>query len=207
MGCGGDDSGSQHPPTPTPTPTPSPTPGIIHFVPYSHAFWSNPANWTTDYGPAYADILLTGSNFLPCRGGPFALCYYSGPSSGPEDLSCTLTPDGLYANCQCFDIPYGVYFVDINAILNHAVYENTVAQCGADGSLCGTTNSAPVCQAINTGDIDSRRESVLDLQLRLHSHQRNWPDRLRAGTIRRMHDRALLQDQQSRNSPVLVPGL
>jgi len=166
-GCGGGGSGTPPPPpqpstltptpsataTPTPSPTPSPSPGIIHFVPNSHAFWSNPANWTTDYGPAYADILLTGSNFLPCRGGPFALCYYSGPSSGPQDLSCTLTPDGLYANCNCYDIPYGVYFVDINAILNHGVYENTVAQCGSDGSLCGTINSAPVCQAINQGTL------------------------------------------------------
>jgi hypothetical protein len=58
---------------------------------------------------------------VPCRGGPFALCYYSGPSSGSEDLSCKLTPDGKYANCQCFDIPYGVYFIDINAILNDSV--------------------------------------------------------------------------------------
>src|SRR6202522_284303 len=127
--------------------------GIVHFVPNSHAFWSNPTNWTTSLGPAYADITLTGSNFLPCRGGPFALCYYSGPSSGPEDLSCTLTPDGLYANCQCFDIPYGVYFVDINAILNHAVYEKTIAHCGADGSLCATLNSAPVCANVNQGNL------------------------------------------------------
>jgi hypothetical protein len=159
-GCGGDATESQPPPPtpkPTPMPTPSPTPssasGIIHFVPNSHAFWSNPANWTTSFGPAYANILLTGTNFLPCRGGPFALCYYSGPSSGNEDLSCTLTPNGLYANCQCFDIPFGVYFVDINAILNHSVYENTVAQCGADGSLCQTTNSAPVCKAVNQGTL------------------------------------------------------
>ncbi|MGC2761532.1 MAG: hypothetical protein WA206_09495, partial [Candidatus Binatus sp.] len=110
---------------------------------------SNPSNWTTSLGPAYADITLASSNFVPCRGGPFALCYYSGPSSGPEDLSCTLTADGNYANCQCFDIPYGVYFVDINAILNHEVYENTIAQCGADGSLCATLNSAPVCANVN----------------------------------------------------------
>jgi hypothetical protein len=67
------------------------TPGIVHFVPNSHAFWSDPSNWTTSFGPAYADITLASSNFVPCRGGPFALCYYSGPSSGPEDLSCTMT--------------------------------------------------------------------------------------------------------------------
>jgi hypothetical protein len=127
--------------------------GIVHFVPNSHAFWSNPSNWTTTFGPAYADITLAPSNFVPCRGGPFALCYYSGPSSGAEDLSCTLTADGKYANCQCFDIPYGVYFVDINAILNHAVYETTIAQCGADGSGCATLNSAPVCANVNQGNL------------------------------------------------------
>lgn len=140
--CNGDSTGSA-----------SPTPGIVHFVPNSHAFWSDPANWTTCFGPAYADILLTPSNFVPCRGGPYALCYYSGPSTGTEDLSCTLTPDGLYANCKCFDIPYGVYFVDINSILNHSVYETTIAQCGADGSLCGAINSAPVCNSVNQGNL------------------------------------------------------
>ncbi|MGO9061848.1 MAG: hypothetical protein ACLQU2_31435 [Candidatus Binataceae bacterium] len=139
-GCNGSGAGSQ-------------APGIVHFVPDSLAFWSNPANWTTSYGPAFANVSLASTNFLPCRGGPFALCYYSGPSSGPEDLSCTLTPDGHYANCQCFNIPYGVYFVDINGILNYPVYQDTIAQCGADGSLCQTTDSAPVCQRINQGNL------------------------------------------------------
>jgi hypothetical protein len=113
IGCSGDASrgptGNAAPsptvaPTPSPTPSPAPTPAMIHFVPNSHDFWSNPANWTTSYGPAYANIILAPSNFLPCLGGPFALCYYSGPSSGAEDLSCTLTPDGLYANCNCYNI-------------------------------------------------------------------------------------------------------
>jgi hypothetical protein len=127
--------------------------GFTHFDPNSRAFWSNEANWTTDLGPAYADITLAPSNFLPCRGGPYALCYYSGPGSGSQDLSCTLSADGHYANCLCYDIPYGVYYVDINAILNHQVYEDTVAQCGADGSLCATINSAPVCQQVNQGTL------------------------------------------------------
>ncbi len=142
-GCGGDKSGT----TPRATTTP------VHYVPNSAAFWDNPANWTTSYGPAYADILLQPSNFVPCRGGPFALCYYSGPSSGTEDLSCKLTPDGKFANCQCFDIPYGAYYVDINAILNDSIYQSTVAQCGADGSACATPNSAPVCQSVNQGTL------------------------------------------------------
>jgi hypothetical protein len=141
-GCNGDSSGG----------TPS-QPGIVHFVPNSHAFWSDPANWTTSFGPAYANIVVTGSNFLPCLGGPYALCYYSGPTGGSEDLSCKLTPDGKYANCNCFNIPFGVFFVDINAILNHSIYEKTVAACGSDGSLCSTENSAPVCQSINQGTL------------------------------------------------------
>jgi hypothetical protein len=140
-GCGGDGGAPQAAPT------------VVHFVPNSHAFWSDPANWTTDYGPAYADILLQPSNFVPCRGGPFALCYYSGPSAGSEDLSCKLTPDGNYANCNCFDIPYGVYYVDINAILNESVYQKTIAQCGADGGACSTPNSALVCQSVNQGTL------------------------------------------------------
>src|SRR5208282_2832525 len=58
-----------------------------------------------------------------------------------------------FANCNCFSIPYGAYFVDINAILNITVYQETVAKCGADGSLCGMTNSAPVCQSVNQGTL------------------------------------------------------
>ncbi len=141
-GCGGGDNGG------------SSAPGQVHFVPNSHAFWSNQKNWTTPFGPAYADIHSSPRLISsPCRGGPYALCYYSGPSGPPQDLGCTLTKDGKYANCLCYDIPYGVYFVDINAILNHSVYEATIAQCGMDGSLCQTLNSAPVCQQVNQGTL------------------------------------------------------
>jgi hypothetical protein len=103
---------------------------------------------TTPFGPAYADILLEPTNFLPCEGGPFALCYYSGPD--PE--SCELTGDGTFANCKCFEIGYGKYFVDINAILDLDEYLETVDVCGSDGSGCQTTNSAPVCASINSGN-------------------------------------------------------
>jgi hypothetical protein len=74
---------------------------------------------TTKFGPAWADIVVIPSNFLPCKGGPFALCYYSGPT--PE--TCELTKDGKFANCKCFEIPYGKYFDDINAIFT-AVQNN-----------------------------------------------------------------------------------
>jgi len=102
---------------------------------------------TTPFGPAFADIILEPSNFLPCEGGPIALCYYS----GPEPETCVLNPDGKTANCECFEIPYGKYFVDINSILNLDVYNDTIAQCGTDGSGCQVTNSAPVCGSINDG--------------------------------------------------------
>jgi hypothetical protein len=133
----------------------------VHFVPNTFQFWNNPMFATTELPPgctgsgctptpAYANIVLHGSNFVECRGGPFALCYYSGPSDGSVDLSCTFTPDGKFANCNCYEIPYGKYFVDINAILNYGVYLRTVAVCGKDGSGClGQPNKAPVCGDIN----------------------------------------------------------
>lgn len=102
---------------------------------------------TTPFGPAFADIIIEPSNFLPCEGGPIALCYYS----GPEPETCVLNPDGKTADCKCFEIPYGKYFVDINAILNLDVYNETIAECGTDGSGCPVTNSAPVCESINNG--------------------------------------------------------
>ncbi|HSE83565.1 MAG TPA: hypothetical protein VLB01_03365 [Thermodesulfobacteriota bacterium] len=117
----------------------------VHFVPNSFRFWDKTRNWPTSFGPAYADIVLEPSNFLPCRGGPFALCYYSGPN--PE--TCTLTDDGRSANCECFEIPYGTYFVLISGILNYEVYLKTVRECGEDGSKCQEVNQAPVCEDIN----------------------------------------------------------
>lgn len=154
-----------------------------HFAPNSHKFWSLPEEATSyllegcmgddcecDAGtqscvpqPAYADIITSPDNFLWCKGGPFALCYYSGPDTGSTDLSCTLTPDGLYANCKCFEIDYGLYFVDILSILNWDVYEQTVAICGSTGSNCTgakNINRAPVCEAINENKLIPGAELV-----------------------------------------------
>jgi hypothetical protein len=136
-------------------------PAHVHFVPNSFQFWNNPRFATTQLPsgcqgsactptPAYADVLLQSSNFLQCKGGPFALCYYSGPSGGSPDISCELTADGKFANCNCYRIPFGTYFVDINAILNHSVYLKTVKTCGKDGANCfNQPNKAPVCQEVN----------------------------------------------------------
>jgi hypothetical protein len=133
-GCGDDDDDS----------------GRVAFVPNSPAFWADPENWPTSYGPAYADVVTLDSQFLPCEGGPYALCYYS----GPEPASCVPTADGEFADCRCFEIAYGPYFVLMTAILNYDVYQETVAVCGADGSNCsGQANKAPVCAAINEGKL------------------------------------------------------
>ena len=123
----------------------------VQFVPNTFKFWDKPRFWPTMNGPAYADIVLDNqNNFLQCKGGPIALCYYSGPD---EPATCELSDDGRIANCKCFVIPYGTYFVDINSILNYGVYQKTVRKCGADGSGCSESNSAPVCDAINNGKL------------------------------------------------------
>lgn len=112
--------------------------------------------WTTDYGPAKADIFLEESNFLYCSGGSYALCFFSGPpypTGKPRDrkdnpvLSCSLEGDGL-ANCTCEVYTTGAYFVDINAILNRGAWYQTVAACGPTGAGC---KNLAVCGRDGTG--------------------------------------------------------
>ena len=127
----------------------------VHFVPNTFLFWDDPqfATTTNPPKPAYADVVENPGNFLPCQGGPFALCYYSGPGHEPgqygSDLPCTVTADGRFADCECYEIPFGTYYVLDTAILNYAVYLETQDKCGADPSACATPNSAPVCDYIN----------------------------------------------------------
>ncbi|MCG6941501.1 MAG: hypothetical protein LJE69_09650 [Thiohalocapsa sp.] len=112
---------------------------------------------TTPYGPAAADIALYPSNFVPCFGGPIALCYYSGPASdsapetGPPNLSCEVSDDPNFSNCKCIEMPLGPYYVDINGILDEQVYLDTVRVCGETGANCQSQpNMAPVCAAIQS---------------------------------------------------------
>ncbi len=99
--------------------------------------------------PPWANVLNDKKNFLPCRGGPYALCYYSGPDG---TLPCTvksLKSQGRnVADCSCIEVPYGPYFVDINAIMDLQTYEQTVAVCGKEGENCRRPNKAPVCKVI-----------------------------------------------------------
>jgi hypothetical protein len=103
--------------------------------------------------PAYADILVDPTtNFLPCEGGPFALCYYSGPDGTLPCTTNTLLNDPI-SECKCIEIPYGVYYVDINSILDVETYQQTVAYCGQTGENCPNKNQAPVCNTINSNHL------------------------------------------------------
>jgi hypothetical protein len=118
----------------------------VHFVPNSWSFWNQRDHWTTQYGPAFATVIVKTSNNVPCTGGPFALCAYSGAAP----MGCKADKAGKFADCKCFEIPNGSYFVNINAILNRKVYRETIKVCGKDGSRCsGHPNMAPACKYVN----------------------------------------------------------
>jgi len=123
--------------------------------------------WTTSYGPARADMVVVPAgtvpavptkspNMLACKGGgPYALCFFSGPpgiiSGGKQALPCTLDREGLTANCTCQYYSSGTYFVDINGILNQGAYFEAVNQCGADGTGClNITNCQQDSQGVYT---------------------------------------------------------
>ncbi len=102
--------------------------------------------WTTEHGPAAADVQAAKSNMLPCSGSSYALCYYS----GPEPMPCKVDRERGVAICECYALearaePYH-YFVDINGILNTCAYIETVRDCEHDGSGCMKKDSAPVCR-------------------------------------------------------------
>jgi hypothetical protein len=78
------------------------------------------------------------------------LCYYSGPE-GP--LPCNTKNRDAVSECACIEIPYGVYYVDINAILDVDTYLDTIEYCGQSGEKCQTKNSAPVCTIINANKL------------------------------------------------------
>ena len=118
---------------------------IQQFVPDSPAFWDNSANWTSNYGPAYRDTLQSPSQMLACSP-QFALCFHS----GPEPYPCHLSPDGRSANCKCMVLTKTNYAL-LTAILNYPVYLDTIALCGADGSLCAGVDQAPVCNYLKDG--------------------------------------------------------
>lgn len=146
MGCGSDDDGSHGTATPTltvtapSTATPTPAPCTLP-PPFCGGDFPLNTAMTTTYGPAWADVALAPTDFLPCFG-PYALCYYA---------NCTVSADGKVSDCPCYEW-FGPNFVLINGILNLDTWQATVAQCTADPASCQKTNGAPVCQALNSGE-------------------------------------------------------
>ena len=123
--------------------------------------------WTTQYGPAKADVIVSterggavrSTNMLYCEGNTYALCFFSGPAekTGTSDknnpLPCKLNEKGDTADCTCQAYTSGSNFVDINGILNRGAYFETVNTCGQDGSgcrnivNCGPRGDLPGCKA------------------------------------------------------------
>jgi hypothetical protein len=139
IGCGGGSSGGHRTATPSARPTATPTTAPCPLPP-PFCGGDFPLNtlMTTPYGPAWANVLLKNSDFLPCFG-PYALCYYA---------NCTVSDDGT-STCPCFEA-YGTNYVDINSILNLDSYLATKEAC-SDPSACAVPNSAPVCDDIISG--------------------------------------------------------
>jgi hypothetical protein len=124
--------------------------------------------WTTQYGPAEADVVsgnpVNSPNMLYCNGGTYALCFFSGPPNATgshpgsnNPLPCVLHGD--VANCTCQAYPSGPYYVDINGILNRGAYLETVSACGPDGSgcqnisVCGKNPNAAGCTALKPAPV------------------------------------------------------
>src|SRR5271166_1220378 len=129
---------------------------LEQFVPDSRVFWDNSLNWTTNYGPAYRDTLTTRSQFLACSP-QFALCFHS----GQYPLPCHISPDGRSANCTC-QVMTSTNYVLLTAILNSPIYLDTLAACGTDGSLCGGTDKAPVCNYLKGGALIPGADVISD---------------------------------------------
>jgi hypothetical protein len=139
---------------------------------------------TTTSGPARADIVFSPTNMIMCSGGTYALCFFSGPpektgtNSGNNRLPCELSADRDSANCSCQAYTGGVWFVDINSILNLGAWYQAVtmeecgptgakcqnlAACGPDGSKCaGSSLKVPsVCAYIQNQDPDNLEVSLM----------------------------------------------
>lgn len=137
--------------------------------------------WTTPYGPAKADIVISPTNMLYCPEGAYALCFFSGPpnatGSNPANkpLPCVMQTDGT-ADCTCQVYTSGPSFVDLNGILNQGAFYETVQTCGQDGSGCanlkncgedgsvpGCANQtvAPVCQYVQDQNPDDPSVSLM----------------------------------------------
>ena len=171
--CADSASHEEPPPAPeAPAPeTPSPEPEVGNCA--DQPFVERPG--------AAEDAYSQLSNFLRCDSGPYALCYYSGADPLPCDLN---EADGT-GDCQCQIFEASIkdpMYVEIGGILNKCIYDETVAQCGEDGSKCknmcfgrtdlaecdGATEKhreAVVCDYIRNGQFDPGAEYISTFSL------------------------------------------
>lgn len=147
--------------------------------------------WTTEYGSAAANIVLSPTNFLACSSSAYALCYYSGPDAAPDgehghrlpSLPCKVSKGNPgIADCRCY-AESGASYVDIHSIRNTEAYIETVRVCGLNGEKCanmaseaaaklaaqlGTTSAvlptAPVCSYLQAGS-DGKVSMAPDTEL------------------------------------------
>ncbi|MEM7482905.1 MAG: hypothetical protein AAF481_17155 [Acidobacteriota bacterium] len=82
---------------------------------------------------AAEDFVNSPTNMLTCTAGKYALCYYS----GADPLPCTADGDHADCLCQVYEASEAQpMYVEIGGILNECIYDETVEQCGEDGSKC-----------------------------------------------------------------------
>ncbi|HEV8238767.1 MAG TPA: hypothetical protein VGS57_05330 [Thermoanaerobaculia bacterium] len=126
--------------------------------------------YTTPYGPAEADVILSPTNFLYCEHSRYALCFFSGPPQATgrnphnKELPCVLSADGTTANCTCQVYTSGPSYVDINGILNNGAWKETVQTCGTTGAACKnllTCGKDPTSDACQKGQVPPVCQYVL----------------------------------------------
>lgn len=110
-----------------------------------------------DEVPPWADEIGQMTNFLACKGNPYALCYYSGPEqatqvrNGAPSMPCVVSPDGKSADCTCYavtkedQVNQTYNFVLIGSILDPKIREETIKTCGADGENCRNMKNLAIC--------------------------------------------------------------
>jgi hypothetical protein len=103
---------------------------------------------------------------LPSNNNPIALCYYSGMPGGKyKTPSCTLSQNGNAAECYCYEISqnnpaqtdqeYTFSYVELTAILNEALYNQTVADC----SISQGNNNCLSLADVLKGDYTSKPQA------------------------------------------------
>ena len=115
--------------------------------------------WTTELGPAAADVHTAPENFVKCSQGQYALCYYSGAAG----MNCRVDEVTGTATCMCQVFTASKeqpQMITIGAIQNTCIYIETVAKCGIDGSKCTEMDSAPVCKYLADGTFNPTTKLV-----------------------------------------------